>query len=540
LPAEIYTRIEALVQEGRDKGLSNDEISKWVSQQLEQEISGIFQRLEKIKPSLSRSELEKLIGPDLTAAMTEMVDIASTDLDLDGDQLFFYLAIHLYTVIERIRHGQLIVNPQLSQVKKNHEQEYLVAVKMAAVVRRHLGLTLPEDEIGFIALYLRTFLKSNKVYQGRVAVLVLSHGRVAQEMVNVVHALLRENHVHSLDMSLMESPEDFLQRVLVKAREIDQGKGIMLLVDMGSLVTFGELIEQELGIPVRVVDRVDLVMVLEATRWSALADARLEDIAKDLVLSKSTPLVEREKKRRQIIVSVCLSGVGGAEKIRAFLESRLGDFDVEIKSIGVIDEDRLRRKLEEWQKNSHIAAIVGTINPEIPGIPFIPFQTLTSSLGMEYLGTLLRQRKVNRLPSQRIVTEDMIVAKAEWRDKATIISNLGEILLQRGYVSPGYIQSIFEREEFAPTCIEGGIAIPHADPQYVLKPGIAVATLAQPINWWGLEVDVVFLLALRVSDRQLFANLMKVFRDKEKMQKIRSVQTGAAIGEEIINVIEAT
>jgi activator of the mannose operon (transcriptional antiterminator) len=92
----------------------------------------------------------------------------------------------------------------------------------------------------------------------------------------------------------------------------------------------------------------------------------------------------------------------------------------------------------------------------------------------------------------------VIAVKQRWPDRATVIRELGRKLLQQGYVKPGFIESVFEREEMGPTCLQGGLAIPHADPQYVNKAGVAVATLAEPVEWWGLQVDLVFLLALRV------------------------------------------
>lgn len=536
LPDEIYQRIEELVNQGRNHGLSPEETSQWVSQQVEQEFSSIIKRMENIKPSLSRTELEKLIGPELSGTMTEMVELASTYLDVNSEQLFFYLAIHLHTVLDRIRSGKPIVNPQLAQVKTEHEQEYLTAVKMAAVIKRQFGLSLPDDELGFIALYLRTFQRSQPT-EGRVAVLVLSHGGIAREMVNVVHALLQVDHAHGLDMALTESPDNFLGRVMAKAREIDQGKGILLLVDMGSLVTFGEAIQRELGIKVQVLDRVDLVMVLEATRWSMLTGAKLDDIANDLAMSKVTPLNYAGANRtRQLIVAVCLSGIGGAEKIRAYLEAHLDCSGLEIKTIGVLDETRLKRKLDEWKKQYALAAIVGTINPEVPKVPFIPFQSVTEPLGISYLKSLLSQHAIIQPKNNGVLTRDLIVTKAPWKDKETIIRSLGEKLMQHGYVKAGFIEGVYEREEAAPTCIEGGIAIPHSDPEFVLRPGIAVATLDRPINWWGMDTDVVFLLALRVSDRQLFADLAAMFRDKQRMGIIRSARTAAAIEEEIHDV----
>lgn len=536
VPDEIYTRIEELVEEGRRQGLPPDEASKWVSQQIEEILSSIIKRNKNLKADLTKFDLEKVIGSELSSAMVEMIEIASKDLDIDEKQLFFYLAIHMHTALERVQMGKPIINPQLAEVKKNHEQEYLAALKMAAVIKRVFNITLPDDEVGFIALYLLTFSR-HQPREGCVAILVLSHGGIAREMVNVVHALLQDDHAHALDMALSEKPEEFLSRVMAKASEIDQGKGILLLVDMGSLLTFGELIEEELGIPVRVVDRVDLVMVLEATRWAMLAGAQLDEIANGLVISKKTSLLPTKGKYgKQLIISVCLSGIGGAEKIRDYLVEKIGGSEIEFKTIGLIDDSKFKRKLDEWRQSYNIAAVVGTINPEVPGVPFFSFQSITEGHGLEYLRTIVAPWLINRGNGTGFFASEMILPKMPWQDKETIILELGNILQKKGYVRKGYIESVFEREEVAPTCIKGGIAIPHADPKSVIKPGIAVATLNSPINWWGMEIDVVFLLALRVSDRQLFSKLLQVFKDEERMSRIRNAKSSAVIEEEISDV----
>lgn len=68
-------------------------------------------------------------------------------------------------------------------------------------------------------------------------------------MVDVANALLDTRHGHALDMSLHQSVDDFLDTVTRKVKEIDEGKGVLILVDMGSLLSFGEIITQKTGIP---------------------------------------------------------------------------------------------------------------------------------------------------------------------------------------------------------------------------------------------------------------------------------------------------
>jgi len=69
---------------------------------------------------------------------------------------------------------------------------------------------------------------------------------------------------------------------------------------------------------------------------------------------------------------------------------------------------------------------------------------------------------------------------------------------------------------------------------------VAIATLAEPVEWWGLQVDLVFLLALRVSDRQLFASLLKVINDPNKIQAIRAAESAREIEEAITIAINRT
>lgn len=535
LPAQIYEYIEREVSRCRREGLSLEETNQRISKDLEKEFNRFIAHTRKIKHALSKRDLERIIGLEITETVSQMVDIARNELGaIDSDQLFFYLAIHLNTTLKRILSGKPIYNPRLEQIKKEHQREYLTAHKMSNIVKRNYRITLPEEEIGFIALYLSAFLSNNAQDEGNVAVVVLSHGRSATEMVRVVNNMLKVNHAHGLGMELTESPEHFLQRVITLCKQVHRGKGILLLVDMGSLLTFSEIIEQQLGIKVRAVDRVDLVMILEATRWAIYSSATLDEIAAAITQSKRIFFTAPDRSSKEaVVLAVCLSGYGVSEKIKDYLEPRLKEFNVAVITAGLMDEEELSQKVDRWRHKQRVIAAVGTIDPEINGLPFIPFYDVINGEGMEHLKLLLGRGDILAVNSGKITGPEVIVVKQRWPDRDTVIRELGHKLLQQGYVKPGFIESVFEREEMGPTCLQGGLAIPHADPQYVIKAGVAVATLAEPVEWWGLQVDLVFLLALRVTDRQLFESLLKVINDERKTQIIRSANSAREIEEEI-------
>jgi transcriptional antiterminator len=65
------------------------------------------------------------------------------------------LQIHLSATLERIQLGKPIVNPQLDKVMREYKLEYNVAKEMVKHIEVLSGYKIPQDEIGFIAMYLK-------------------------------------------------------------------------------------------------------------------------------------------------------------------------------------------------------------------------------------------------------------------------------------------------------------------------------------------------------------------------------------------------
>lgn len=93
------------------------------------------------------------------------------------------------------------------------------------------------------------------------------------------------------------------------------------------------------------------------------------------------------------------------------------------------------------------------------------------------------------------------------------IRALCRLLMEGHYVSPEYEEACVGREREMPTGLPTtpcGIAIPHADPKYTLRPAIAIATLQPkvPFREMGcperhVDVGVVCLLAVVDPKKQV-------------------------------------
>jgi PTS system galactitol-specific IIA component len=95
-----------------------------------------------------------------------------------------------------------------------------------------------------------------------------------------------------------------------------------------------------------------------------------------------------------------------------------------------------------------------------------------------------------------------------------VIRILAGRLESLGYVKPSFAEAVIAREARLPTGLplggENNVAVPHTDPVHVLKPGLALATLVDPVPFSNMEdaeeklkVKVVFLMALNDKDMQV-------------------------------------
>jgi galactitol PTS system EIIA component len=116
------------------------------------------------------------------------------------------------------------------------------------------------------------------------------------------------------------------------------------------------------------------------------------------------------------------------------------------------------------------------------------------------------------------------------------LESLAKSLFQQGFVKESYIEAIISREQQHPTGLPSpglSIAIPHTDPEHVLKSRIAIATLKNPVTFSmmgspevKIPVRIVFMLAIQDPKKQpeVLKQLTKVFQNGELLNEIGNAQ----------------
>lgn len=110
-------------------------------------------------------------------------------------------------------------------------------------------------------------------------------------------------------------------------------------------------------------------------------------------------------------------------------------------------------------------------------------------------------------------------------------------------VSPGFLDAILARERTYPTGLPTepyGVALPHADPEYVYKPQMAVMTLQDPVDFrvmgdpdLSVSVSLVVALALPESHKErqapMLAHLLERMQDQRWLKQVVEARSASEL-----------
>lgn len=122
-----------------------------------------------------------------------------------------------------------------------------------------------------------------------------------------------------------------------------------------------------------------------------------------------------------------------------------------------------------------------------------------------------------------------------WEEALDLIS---EKMIEGGYVRPSFREAIKQREREYPTGLKvlggSGAAIPHADPENVIRPATAVAALKEPVPFKDMEgeetaVSLVFVQAILDPSKHIDAlgEIIILLRDVDTVDALMNASNPA-------------
>ena len=332
---------------------------------------------------------------------------------------FIYaLSLHISAYLRREAQGEeaetLESNSGIRELVTKHPKEYQVALKIRELIANKYQVTLPADEMDYLTL-LVVSLKEN-YHEGKIGVVVAAHGdTTASSMVQVAIQLFGNHNIVAVDMPLDMAPRVAYQKIIEAAGTIQYSSGLILLVDMGSLLTFGEELSNDLKVEVKTLDMVTTSLVLETSRKTDLLDADIESLYQSLLkfngygqrpVDIKANMVQKKQKNMEstekAIVAICASGKGAAERMKSLILENLEDIETKHLSVIPISVLNMKERINEIQKEYQLLAITGIVDPRIN----VPFYSLDSLLTGEAIHSI-----------RELLVNDTLVSKHQPRTK---------------------------------------------------------------------------------------------------------------------------
>lgn len=374
----IYDIIEEKESELRKQGMEDAEITAIISADLE----GDLKKVQDIiaENNLDTAALEKQVDFRIIALVEKFLKKAGETLGRAySNSVFYGLCLHLSALQNKKDTTRKLSSEKLVEVMESCKDEYILSQEFALKLERALQMDLPVGEIAIIAMFISR--KEEGVREEAPVVLIAMHGNTAASSIcEVVNALSTVQNTYAFDFPLDMNTETAYRLFVDKVKNIDQGRGILMVHDIGSIRTIAELAEQETGIPIKCIEVPLTLVALGCSRKAADSNdteeayhAVMESLQKNFpFLRESYQRIKNEK----VIVTLCMTGQGGAIQLKNYIEKNMELGEIKVVPLAVSDKNFLLREVDAILEKNEIVCMVGTFDPKLYNIPFVSISKL--------------------------------------------------------------------------------------------------------------------------------------------------------------------
>lgn len=428
------------------------------------------------------------------------------------------LFIHIAIAVLRIQNGHPVDNYINPKREVNHTKEYKVAEKIVEDTEQKLGVVFPPTETSYITLHL-------------LGTKMLTTVDTAEEQ--AMESLL-EPAVYELVMAILDRIDQEMHLDIHHDRELMINLGLHLKPAMN---------RYKYGMNIRnpMLDSIkkNYQLAFQAAVHAGVVIEKYTEIAIDeneiayLALHIGAA-IERQKLKQgpKRCLIVCASGMGTSQLIYYRLKSK---FDGKMDIAGTTEYYRLSTyPLED------IDFIITTIPiHEDVGIPVVEVNAIISKEDIQHIASYITGNPSNVI--RNYLQADYLFLNQSFTAKEEILEFMVKEIESDDLKKSEFLESIYEREQIAPTAFGNLVAIPHPLTPQSDQTFISIVTLKEPVQWAEKMVQFVLLLSVKKNSREdlqpLYEIISKLIEHPERVQKlIQTADKSAFI--QLINSIE--
>ena len=364
---DLYSKIELEYAQLAERGIEQDDVFEAVRNYIQSyiEYKPLVEKEDELK---NLSQLETIVSSEVVQLVQAFVLTVQKELNRDLNPTAYYgISLHVSAMIEQ--KGSLnrkLDNDAIVKVIRDYPVEYAQCSKFAKQLEGTFQITVPIDEIVILTMFI---IESEKKEDSlRPILLYVLHGKgVAQSLAESTKMLTKNLQVYGFDILLEESVENSYEKLKEYIEKIDQGLGVIVLYDMGSIKGMLDKIRSETLIKIREFE-IPITMIGMGIARRCLIENDIDSVFHAFNMEMNQFYQNRDQEK--IIITLCYTSEGGALQLKHYIDqySRLG---YRVIALSVANKEVLIEEVMALRKTYQVHAFVGTFDPRIMGIPFI-------------------------------------------------------------------------------------------------------------------------------------------------------------------------
>lgn len=269
--------------------------------------------------------------------------------------------------------------PELNQcvalIKERYPSEWMLIQETSALIENSLHITM--GILGTLDLFIIIHRFNRILTSARVPGIIIARGySIASSIAEFTNEFLNQHIFDAIDMHLESDFKVAARKLEEYLKRFDNLKEIIVMVDMGDIENIHQFLKSFKNIDIGFINNVSTRLALDIG-CMITEDYSIEQILREASeRNKHKYSIVKNRKKGNSVITVCETGIGTAEKIAELLNRSLPkDTELHIFPYDFRSLSEKKLELQVFEKY-RVLFIVGTSDPNIPGIEFISIEKI--------------------------------------------------------------------------------------------------------------------------------------------------------------------
>ncbi|MDR1765267.1 MAG: sigma 54-interacting transcriptional regulator [Lachnospiraceae bacterium] len=387
---DIYDYVVQHMEMGLQRGLDSDELQRMIAY----EVDNYYDDLDRtmLKSQTDAGLLNSIVFPGSVPLCAEFLAMAADELGRKySANAPLLLAMHISQYVDRMRSEQPAFPADFRMIVKGYLKEAQFLRSTRAWLSEAFRVAITDDELAFLAIFLiQASDKANQPNPG-IWITAVSGNGAASGMCEFANSVFGSGHVQWIDGR--PHADDIFQKLCKLLKSFHGLRGNIILTDIEALAGMEHRIFESTGVTCRIIPVLERNLLFTACKETLASDGDIGEVYRRIVRSYCESINQLfaskgagHAGRDLVIFTVCVTGVGSAMTIKEILEKRLSHIpDLSIVPLSSLED--IREKASAY--GDSLKLIIGTVNPDVPDVPFMSSDRVFTANGLYCITTIL-------------------------------------------------------------------------------------------------------------------------------------------------------